>query len=125
MNPADEVLERYLATRGIDVTALQEASNRAYTQSWAEATQEFLSQNPSYEGGEQNMRQIGERVIALGLEESPEKAKALSRAYAELKTEGLIVPNPEAERLAEFNRMIAEAKDSTDIKRATEFYRGF
>jgi hypothetical protein len=124
-NVGDDVLENLLSARGISLSDLQEASNRAYTQSWAEASSQFVAENALYEGGEINMRLIGERLIQKELQDAPDKTKAISDVYAELKAEGRIIPNADAERLREYEEAVMNSNDPLEIAELSrQFQRG-
>lgn len=88
----------YLASKGVSIDALKKTVDQqdstAYTQSWADATNEFLTgpAGSDWPGGEQNLKQIGEKLIVLGLEDAPDKVAALAQAYAALKAEDRLFP---------------------------------
>jgi hypothetical protein len=84
-------VEKVLASRGIDVESLTAASDKAYVQSWTEATQEFINKNASWPGGQKNLN----TVIALleanpELAESEDKAGALAQCFEYMKQHNLL-----------------------------------
>jgi hypothetical protein len=54
--------------------------------SWAAATKDFLKANPDYQGNEETVRIIGEKLQELGLDDKP-SAASLQRAYDALAEE--------------------------------------
>jgi hypothetical protein len=111
-------LDRWLDSRGISVTDLQEAANRSYTQSWADGTNSFLHSHPDYPGGVENMRLMGEEIQALGLADASDKAAALARVFEKLKSENRLVANPEMERQREFESRVSQANSHESLRRA-------
>lgn len=84
------VMDQYLASRGIDVKAHQaeQQTNQTYEQSWAQATAAFKQTEDGKTApyGEGFVKVIGEKLIELGLEDSP-SVDSLQRAYNALAIE--------------------------------------
>jgi hypothetical protein len=82
-------IETYLLERGFDLNA---ASAKQYEQSWAEATEAFLQSEAGadWPGGARNLNAIGLQIQALGLTEAKDKVAALTQAYAEMKSKGMV-----------------------------------
>jgi hypothetical protein len=117
-------VDSYLSKKGISVDALRntvdQAQSQQFTQSWENATQEFLS-SPSgadWPGGQDNLQRIGEKMIELGLVEAQDKVAALAQAYVALKSEGRIVPNAAREAEREFAERVSNANSHEAIRRA-------
>jgi hypothetical protein len=67
--------------------AVQEIrSNRTFESNWSAASQEFMKRNPEYSGNDETVKAIGERLIAMGLDEQP-SAENLQKAYDSLAEE--------------------------------------
>jgi hypothetical protein len=81
-------LDTYLANQGIDLAAHRKEAkdNTAYAASWADASSQFVKNNPTWPGGEQLMRAVGQQIRELGLEDAP-SAESLERAYSAIKIE--------------------------------------
>lgn len=90
-----------LTSKGISIDSLKKAvdagSNKEYEQSWADAVPEFLNSpaGRDWPGGQKNLKQIGEKLILLGLEDAPDKIAALAQAYDALKAEDRLFPPDE------------------------------
>jgi hypothetical protein len=124
-SPGDSVLENLLATHGITLPDLQAAVSRNFTASWADATQEFLRSEAgnSWPGGEENLRRISNKVIELGLVDSPDRVGALATAYAALRDADQLLPNPAIEREREYNEAISNATSPTEIAELSKQYQ--
>jgi hypothetical protein len=115
-------LDRYLESKGVSVESLIDVSNQRYTQGWAEASERFKNskEGADWPGGDQNLKIIGEEIIAMGLQESEDKLGALVAAYQKLKAEDRLVPTP-GQELA---RELADATSFSDIARLAKGYQG-
>jgi hypothetical protein len=113
VSPNDAAVEEYLQTRGIDPTALQEVSEKKYQDSWREATDAFLANHPDWQGGQENLKVIGEILVQSELEDAPDKLDALERAYVHALENGWLTENPELVQL----RAVSEANDHESIRR--------
>ena len=88
----------YLAKQGVPLESLKEvidlSQNAQETQSWADATEEFLNGpvGSDWPGGDKNLRLIGEKLIVLGLVDATDKIAALAQAYEAMKQTGTIFP---------------------------------
>lgn len=85
----------YLEAQGISLDALrersQEEASKAYQQSWANATREFLNgPGATWPGGNKNLAQMQMAVNALGLIDAEDKVAALVQAYEYLKQAGTL-----------------------------------
>jgi hypothetical protein len=111
-------VDEYLASRGIPVEHLQEvAGENSERHQWETSTQEFLQRNPDWVGGQENMKRIGETIIALGLQDSPSVA-SLEAAYAELRRTKQYTSNAELQAEQEAQRKIRSATDYESIRAA-------
>ena len=87
-----------LAKRGISSDALKSAVDRndasAYEQSWAEATEAFktTAAGSDWPGGSKNVNLMGMQIVAMQLEDAPDKVAALAQAYTALKEQGMLFP---------------------------------
>jgi len=105
ISPADYIeksgaLDSALAARGFDLEA---AANKQTEQDWAAATDEFLNGPGSdWPGGAANLKIIGTQILAMGLQDAPDKVAALSAAWEEMKKDGTVIsPEPTEEQLIE------------------------
>lgn len=115
-------LDSYLAENGIDPEALREVSSKKFEQSWADATNEFLSSaaGADWPGGETNRQTIGQIIAETGWIESANKAEALTAAWAYMKQHPeLIASNPETDA----QNALAKAKSPAEIQEALNAYR--
>lgn len=87
-----EAVDQYLAQRGVDVDALAEATLRNETESWQEASEQFLAQS-DWPGGQRNLALISDTIQKLGLLDSDDKVAALQQAYDHMKSRGLLFEN--------------------------------
>ncbi len=112
-------IDSYLADQGIDMDSLREVAASQQTertiQSWAEATEEFKnsSAGASWPGGEANRAKLGEILIEMGAEDSP-NAENLRLAYQYMQENNLLVPNSEIE----VRDRIAEATSPAELREA-------
>jgi hypothetical protein len=88
----------YLAKQGIPVEALRDAvthnQETAETQSWAEATEEFLHSpaGADWPGGQKNLGIIGDKLAVLGLTDAKDKVAALGQAWSAMRATGSFFP---------------------------------
>jgi hypothetical protein len=112
-------VKNYLAEQGVDLedlkVAVQHAGSERFTQSWADATDEFMQtlEGQTWEGGEENKNIIGQIIADAELVDEP-SADTLVRAVRFARENHMLVPNPELER----NRKIAEATSPEQIREA-------
>ncbi len=118
-------VDEYLASRGIPVEELQQVAGKNSERQWETSTQEFLQRNPDWVGGQENMKRIGETIIALGLQDSPSVA-SLEAAYAELRRTKQYTSNAELQAEREAQNKIRSATDYESIRAAAHslFGRG-
>jgi hypothetical protein len=79
---------------GLDPNEVRSAN---FQKSWASAATEFLDSEAGsdWPGGDANKEILGLKLTELGLTDAEDKVAALATAYAHLKAEGKLQPNPE------------------------------
>jgi hypothetical protein len=96
-------IKDYLQRQGVPLDALKAAvdtnHDTQYKTSWEQATEQFKSSaaGSSWPGGDQNKNMIGLLIAQMGLLDAPDKVSALSQAYEQMKTTGMIFPGDDAE----------------------------
>lgn len=135
---AKEYLEKtgaiaeYLKKQGVPVdelkSALDEDRESKVTQSWADATQEFLNSDAgsSWPGGEPNKNLIALTLQNLGLLDASDKVGALAQAYAEMQRSGMIFAGPaeeEAEREKQTEVQVQQALENATPQEILEAYK--
>jgi|ERR1700691_1007818 len=109
----------FFAKKGIaleDVeAAAQIAAGERITQSWSEATTEFMNsaEGKIWPGGEDNKLKLIEVIAAMGATDAP-NAENLRRAAVYMRENNLFVGNPEAER----EQAILDAKTPEELAAA-------
>ena len=104
---------------GLDPSAVTEAR---FQQSWASAAAEFLDSEAGkdWPGGDANKEILGLKLTELGLNDAGDKVGALATAYAHLKAEGKLQPNPElVKREKERFESATSAEEINAIARAS------
>lgn len=92
-------MDEYLAKKGVPLEALKAAVDKnqteQFTNSWAQATEEFLHSpaGGDWPGGERNKIQIGMQLAAMNLTDTDNKVEALTKAYAEMKAKNMVFPS--------------------------------
>lgn len=85
----------YLEKQGVPLAELKATLDKNRTQnevqSWQDATTEFLKTS-DWPGGDQNLKLIGMKLVALNLTEATDKVAAISQAYAALKADKMLFP---------------------------------
>jgi hypothetical protein len=95
-------VSEFFAKKGISLSdveaAAQTAAGERISQSWAEATTEFLNGAGSdWPGGEENKRQMSKILKEMGAEDYP-NVENLRRAWVHMKDNNMVTANPELER---------------------------
>ena len=85
-------IDKYLSSKGVSMTALQEASAASYQRNWTQAVEEFLAKNPDWQGGPKNMTIIGQILQENNLTDNP-SAESLQLAFEHAKRENLLSQN--------------------------------
>jgi hypothetical protein len=112
-------MEQFFAKKGINLSDVEESAQKAagerITQSWQEATTEFLNSagGSDWPGGEENKAQLSKILVEMNATEYP-NAENLRRAYAYMKENNMVKANPELER----DRLIREATTPEEIAAA-------
>lgn len=101
-------IDSYLASQGVSLDDLRQATEKNYTTNWENATSEFLAQHPEWPGGEHNRELMGQAIIDRGLQDQP-SSETLERVYDALRKQNLLTANPET---------VAAQKQYNDISRA-------
>lgn len=99
-------LDRALQNSGIDPESLREVAatkrSERFTQSWADATTQFLQgAGKDWPGGSENLEIAGRLIAENGLTDQP-SAETLATVWQHMKENGLAVDNPET-RVASSN----------------------
>ena len=97
-------VDQYLASRGIDVAAHQKQlqDGQTYEKSWADAANAFKRTEDGKDApyGEAFTKIMGEKLIELGLEDSP-SVESLQRAYNALAIEAEMSKETNPDRMEE------------------------
>jgi hypothetical protein len=86
-------IESYLEQQGVPLdelrTTVQEKRQvKMHAQSWAEAVENFKNgPGADWPGGPELLKEAGNRLIALGLENAPDKVAALTQVWNSIKSE--------------------------------------
>jgi hypothetical protein len=105
----------YLASQGVSMDGLREASSASFEGSWKSATDEWMAtpEGQSWIGGEQNMRTIGDIIAKFNLTDQP-SAETLSRAVRYAKENDMLVENPQLTQ----RQKIEEAQSPEQLREA-------
>jgi hypothetical protein len=112
-------IERHLASKGIDVDALQEVSNKAFADRWEAGTEAFKKRHPEFEilRSEENRDVLGNIIAENGwIDRDP--AEALEAAYAIAVEKNSLGETP----LVGYDREMRAAKTPADIAEITAKY---
>lgn len=91
----DEIIERSLRERGVNIKDLQDFTNQKLATSWADATEEFKQTVGSWWiGGQENVQKMGDVLLEMGAADNP-SVENLRRAAEYLRDNNLLVENPE------------------------------
>jgi hypothetical protein len=112
-------IEEYLESTGVPI---QQLRSQAFTQSWADATTEFLngSVGGSWPGGRENMETLARVCEEQNLVDATDKVAALAQAYQYMVDNDLIVANPKTE----LEEKIASARSSNEVREALDSAMG-
>jgi len=112
-------MDEYLQAQGISLDAVRQISDDGYEKSWADATTEFLNgpAGSDWQGGKDNLKEIGETLIALHLDRSP-TVESLERAYTDMKRRSAVAENPELTAQREIHERMANANSVEEIRQA-------
>jgi hypothetical protein len=87
-------IEDYLASQGVDLDTLREATQAvsagAFENSWMEATEKFL-QDSDWPGTARNQKIIQQYLVSMNLADEP-SADSLRKAYEAMKRDGVLFP---------------------------------
>lgn len=106
-------VEEHLQQIGISADALKEVSNQKFSQSWEQATQEFLNSpaGRGWPGGTANLERLGQVLIENGWVDSP-SATTIARAFEYMQGHNLVAENPELQ----LHDQLASAKDFGELR---------
>jgi len=107
----------FLAARGIDVDA---ASNQAFENQWADATEEFKARHPEWDrfAGEEAKSLLGQLIIENDLVEQP-SVETLERCYQFAVANGMLKPTAEGQAV----ERIETATSASEIHDALNAFR--
>jgi len=108
-------IEDYLASQGVDT---QKLAGEQLAKSWGEAGEEFR-QTSDWPGGNKNLQLIGDKLVAMGLTDAPDKTDALRQAYDALKAGGTLFDGDVSQAQLE-----AMTKDATPAEILPSLERG-
>jgi hypothetical protein len=89
-------VDSYLAEQGVDMDALKEVTAQKqgdrYQQSWKDATEAFKqsADGADWPGGNENLKTVGELLIANGFEDAEDKVAALQSVYQYMRDNKLV-----------------------------------
>jgi uncharacterized protein with FMN-binding domain len=112
-------IENYLRDTGVPIEELREAvvekQSAKFTQSWADATQEFLNSpaGNTWPGGVENMRILGRLLERNNLTDQP-SVETIAAAYECMKENNMLVENPEIA----MRQKISEARTDEEVREA-------
>jgi hypothetical protein len=108
-------IDSYLESQGISIKDVKQLADRAYESNWESATQEFLSRHPDWEGGEAALKEAGNTLLALHLENSP-SVESLESAYQDMKRRNAVPSNPDLDARRELHDKMANANSVEEIR---------
>jgi len=108
----------YLASQGISLEDLKKVANDGYQADWQTATQEFLSRHPEWVGGNANLKEAGETLLRLHLQDSP-SVESLESAYQDMQRRNAVAENPELDAQRDAHEKISSATSFEEIRSAS------